>query len=122
MQQESVIFKTISEVHRVNGELIQACSRLLMVICLAGLSFSIVFMVLFQVASNPMSLFQAQGLIMNKAELPLLTQQAHMDPNWDGALSGMTLGANLFQGVPMAGVPLGACLGAVVGYQLDRAI
>ncbi len=122
LRRQNQLFSLLTQLHGCTGQLLQWFARVLLVACLTGMSFTTMAVGLAQLINDPLAVFHAQSLLVNRSELSSFLPKTEKDTNWDGAFTGMSLGASLTQSIPLAGAPIGGLFGALIGYELDREI
>ncbi len=72
--------------------------------------------------AGPHAIATAQTQALQNSQTLAITGPEVSDPNWDGALTGATIGLNAGQQIPIIGPVLGPLIGAWYGYRLDARI
>ena len=129
---------SLKALHRHLGNLFCMGRLLTVTVMVMGSLFCLLSLFLFRAVQHPEALLNAQGFMLNYAELhPLesasvkqtgrpedsgIRHSQPTDPNWDGALAGASLGFNLGQSVPLFGAVGAPLLAAIISYELDTKI
>ena len=114
-----IVHQAVQKLHDALGRIVRGINACLFTAFTLGAAFILVGMTLVKVVENPFETFQGQVFLVNCSQLGN-TPKAGSDPDWDGAMSGMSTGFALGKGIPLIGPALGPLLGAVVGYRVDR--
>lgn len=125
----------LSVTHHRTGLLIKSGNRLLAAVLLLGGLFGIGCTGFINLMQKPEQSLQIQGFLFNQAEFAQAEQgqsgfqglrkspvSKALDPNWDGAVAGASLGWSAGRSIPVIGWVVGPLVGAAVGYQLDERV
>lgn len=118
------IDQAVRRAHYVTGQWLFVINRLLFGFVALGLVFTMGYMPLANVVENPEVQLQAQAFQINYYEMVKSRQDEVVatDPDWDGALAGMSTGYTMTRDLPFVLPMMGAVIGAVIGFQLDSKI
>ncbi len=121
--------------HYRTGLLIKGGNRLLAAVLLLGGLFAVLCTGFLNFLQKPEQSLQIQAFMFNQAEFAQAEQGQSgleglrkapvpkaLDPNWDGALAGASLGWSAGQSIPMIGMLVGPLVGAIICYHLDERI
>ena len=106
---------------RLTGQMLLVLGQASIGCITLGVLFAMAFPTLNGLLVKPEEQLRLQAFQINYFEMIKRTQSVS-DPDWDGALSGMSLGYALTRGYPFVIPAFGAAVGAVVGYELDSRI
>ncbi len=101
--------------HKTLQPIILACRYTALSILLSLLFLAVVSFVLFLV-QHPEQIIHIKRSTSHKAP----QTSAQQDPNWDGAMAGMNLGAITGGFDPIILAPAASIIGGIMGYQLDQ--
>jgi hypothetical protein len=126
---------TLKILHESIGSLLTLGHRLLAAILIMGSTFCLFSLVVFNILRQPELLLHNQAFLFNYASSssetskvlsPIhpgeVTRIKPKDPNWDGALAGVSLGFTLGQNIPLVGMFIGPVFGGFLGYEMDSRI
>lgn len=118
----------INIAHRLIGRMLSVTLKAAWTVVACGLFFTLITFWTQEIISQPLTLFKMEGTLVNMQDYAEINQTVSnssataIDPDWDGALAGFSLGCAYTSSIPIVGPVLSPLLGAIVGYQLDSSV